>query len=255
MKRKKIIAFAVGAITAVSLILGGVIYSRLPHVREVKIKPGKMISKSMRAPFDLHNILTGRDHQVDFICFLGTIKDMKEYSVSWIDDNGERWDDYSESLLTVEIEKIYAGSDPTDSGEITILYPYSLSMTEDDSVSLKTGTTYVFTDCWVINDRYYEYGAVQHPSMIWKNDPMLKRADAITSAAWSMICPVEHGNVFVYHEYIAEDSSAYSKILPPGAVKTDLLTSPYALNGDYVAMKLEDFEEYYISLLDEAGSR
>ena len=210
---------------------------------------------NMRAPFYLQEILTGKNGKVNNCIFLGRIHTIKTYEVSWKDDNGEQWGPHIKSLLEVEIIKDYTGKVLPDKRIVLIAYPYAISSLEDNTVLLHEDRNYIFTNCWRIDNRYYEYAYENDPSGSWANDPFLQEADMISGASWCSIAPENEGKVFLYHGYYDGMPQAKDLLLPVEGLKCEMLTSEDALiSGDYVALALEDFEDCFEHLLYHVSS-
>ena len=131
---------------------------------------------------------------------------------------------------------------------IRVLYPYSLSDLYANSVSIKENSEYVFANCWVLDEKYTEYGKKHVTDDMSEPE---KHADVVIGSAWSSLFPMDDGKVMLYHGYFDHDEEAKERILPTHSIATDKLTSPDSLSsGDFIAMNWVDFEKAFFALFE-----
>ena len=217
------------------------------------ISDGMSSGIATRSIFDLRAIITGNgpnNYHFNTYVFSGTVIGLKEFSVSWTDDNGEEWGPFQRSVIEVAVNREYYGKSPVEGNVIKILYPYSLSSFLNDSVYIKENGEYVFTNCWVLDEVYTNYDVRYNPSAV--NADISSYADVIIGGAWNSLFPIKEDKVVLYHGYFEHDEGAKGRILPYDAVDAaDVLTSSYSLEtGDFIAMKMEDFEEAFLRLFE-----
>lgn len=206
----------------------------------------------LRSKFDLESILLGINedgYRFNTFIFSGTVIQAKEYQSAWIDDEGRTWGPFSRTILEVKLNKIYRGESPVTGDTIKILYPYALSLSSDDSVKIVENVEYVFVNCWVIDDTYYEYLSNYCKSAI--NDESINQADIIIGNAWNSVFPINEETVTVYHEYFDSESNNMSAISTIDSV-TPYQSVPYEAveSGDYIQLNMEDFEKLFLNLLE-----
>lgn len=264
MNKKTIISFSI--ITALFISISFFVWkaNRLPRIKEITKPEQKSISE-IRERFSLERILSGNSGSFNTCVFRGRISDLKEYSATWVDQNGDRWDDDRYSIVEVETEENY-GNQPLEK-TVRVLYLSSVTDITENSIVLKKGVSYFFINCWMLDDKYFSYCAEHDQYGTWKDDPSLKEADAILGAAWCSVIPIENDQVYMYHEYVASDEeigkalqnkhsekaltlkgsglvSNDVSIINPVLVRTDLLTDKNAfLSGDFAALNAGYFEE------------
>ena len=252
MKKKKQIIIAASLLTVFAVLLTVFFGIKSNHgIREIKIHPNAQIFSNFRTPFDLNAIITGHDGNVDTVVFRGIVKDLHEYSVTWEDDNGEENGGINESIIEVQIEEFYKGILDTNKPVIKILYPYSLSGIESNSVNICKDSEYIFVNCWIINEKYHDY-AMRVSGSVAK-DPLLAKTDCILGGAWCSLFPVDNDIVFCYNEYFSlQMQDEQFPLLEPDKCHTSFLTNDSALtSGDYIALKYSDFHQLFREVLSE----
>lgn len=250
-KRKKIIIIV---FCCLAIVLSFVLFrehSSNGKMVKTKNRNENIVIYSMREPFRLIDIITGKEGKVNNCILQGKIIDIETYEVSWIDNSGEKWGPDDVSIISVELSRDLLENKNCEKQTIKILYPFTLSNKEQDTVVLKKGQEYVFANCWYLDDAYFNYARELDPSCAWENDPSLKAGDAISGAAWCSVFPVEDGVVYLYHEYIDKTPDIAKKVLPADQLKTSLLTSENAFtSGDFIALSYSDFNNLIQALIN-----
>ncbi|MCL2018960.1 MAG: hypothetical protein FWG70_04295 [Oscillospiraceae bacterium] len=225
--------------------------------KEVPIKDATDVRtkvSSSRAFFDLRSLIKGENSGDGYIfntfVFSGTIINLKEFQISWTDDEGEEWGPFSRSIIEVRVDKEYNGKTPVEGDVIRVLYPFSLSWDFDNSVRIKENGKYVFANCWVLDETYSHYNEKYNPVAV--NDGSADYADVIMGSAWNSLLPIEDERVIFYHGYFEHDEEAKLKFLHHDSFKTDMLTSDSSLEtGDYTMMNIKDFENEFSKLFEK----
>jgi len=214
-------------------------------------------TQNLRTKFDLRAIIKGEgsdNYIFNTYVFSGKVIYLKEYSVSWTDENGEKWGPFPRAVMEVAVNREYFGKSPVEGNVIKILSTSSLSWVLNNSVQIKESGEYVFVNCWVLDEVYDNYDVIYNPAAV--NADLSSYADVIIGGAWNSMFPIKEDNVVLYHGYFEHDEEAKSKILPYDAINaTDILTNPHSLEtGDFVAMKMDDFEEAFLRLFENPDS-
>lgn len=223
--------------------------------------PVKMIPKvfpssspvfhAQRSVFDLSDILSGCNGQINTIVFVGIIKTIRTYDISWKNDLSEEEGPFEESLLTVEITRTYGTHLPKDK-TITILYPYPLATEEADAATLMEGQEYVFTNCWNIDEAYAAYCNKLDPSGSWGKDPMLSKADVVSGAVWCSIYPIENETVLIYRDYFADMPDVIAQAQPAREIQSTAMPRLSEAHKDaIIALRYDVFENAFIQLLEK----
>lgn len=207
-----------------------------------------------RTKFDAEKIMTGdsgstsEKYNFNTYVFKGKIVGMKEYDFSWIDEQNGNWGPFRRSVLEVEVTKEYGGKSPVEGKTIKVLYPHSLAVLERDSVSIDKDSEYVFTNCWVMDEKYYSYEKANYGR---KYCSVLKElnADVIMGGAWCSLFPVENNMIYAYHEFFDNYEGA-KDIIVNATAATSKLTNPDALaSGDYIALDGAKFDDMFIDFV------
>ena len=209
-----------------------------------------------RSPFDLRGVITGqsgqfRNHVFNTYSFKGTIISVKDYKISWIDNDGLTRGPDARGVIEVKLNKSYNGKSPVEGDIIRVYYPRSLSVSFHNYVNFIEGREYVFSGCWVIDDSFADYHSKYSQSLT--NNEIEKHADVYMLGAWVNLFPVENGKVMLYHGYFAHNDEIMKKYIHGlnSDYKTDMLTSPFMLEyGDFIAMEFDEFEEEYLKLFE-----
>ena len=257
-KRTKIMlsCFAVVAVIAAILIAGFANITVEKNDSGAKLtKVGffnrSIISGVTRAEFDLDSIIsgdTGDGYTMNTCAFRGTIQKIEEIDASWIDNNGENWGPYTNTIITVKPNEIYKGELPKNT--VKVLYSSTLNTT-DDSVKIKKGGEYVFLNCWIMDETYENYAKRNDPD-IYKHNLILNKADVIMGGVWNSLFPVENGKVFVYHEYFDKDENVKQKFLSADNESANKLISEDSItSGNYIILREDDFKTEIKKLLSE----
>ncbi len=251
---KKILLFCSVLILLFSSL--GVWYMTAPQKMLPKVSHfSNTVSHGQRTPFDLQNILTGHNGEINTIVLAGKIKRIHTYDVSWKNELSEEEGPFEESLLTVEITKVF-GNHQYKSGTINILYPYPLAIEEADAATLNEGQEYVFTNCWSIDDAYSAYCDKQDPAGNWEKDPMLSKADAVSGAVWCSIYPIENETVFIYRDYFADMPDVLAQAQPASEIKSRSMPNlSEAHNDTIIALQYDVFENAFIQLLERYNQK
>ena len=213
-----------------------------------------IISHGMRTEFDLKKILTGDNYTYNTYVFSGTVQDIKLYEVSWTDENGEEWGPFTRTILSVKINKEYTGSASSENGIVRVLTTEVLSAEREDTVKINIGDTYIFVNCWSLDDKYFGYISENDP-ISYKNDISLQQADVIMGGTWNSVFPVENNAVMVYHEYFENNTDVLQKKLSASSINSDkFVSSESILNDEYIVLNVADFEKSFSALLDDIGT-
>lgn len=213
-----------------------------------------IISHGMRTKFDLKKILTGDNYTYNTYVFSGTVQDIKLYEVSWTDEKGEEWGPFTRTILSVKIKKEYTGSATSENGIVRVLTTEVLSAEREDTVKINIGDTYVFVNCWSLDDKYFGYISENDP-ISYENDISLQQADVIMGGAWNSVFPVENNTVMVYHEYFENNTDVLQKKLSASSINSDkFVSSDSILNDEYIILNVTDFEKSFSALLDDIGT-
>ena len=203
-------------------------------------------SYETRGMFNLESVITG-DNKYNTIIVKGKIVDLEEYEISWTDENNETWGPFSRSIITVETDKIYHGNFKSKNKQIKILYPHSLSQVSDESVKIEKGKEYVFSNCWLLDEKYEEQNK---DAIFYGYDKSIVLADAIMGGAWNSMMPVEGNTVTLYHEYLNDATDIDKKIIPFKTENAVRLTNSEALkSGYFISVDIDDFENYLSGIL------
>lgn len=215
-----------------------------------------IVTSEKRAEFNLDKILsgdTGNGYTMNTCAFRGTVEKIEELDASWIDNNGENWGPYTNTIITIKPSEIYKGKFPEDT--IKVLYSDTLLDISDDSVKIKKGGEYVFINCWIMDETYENYAKRNDPD-IYKHNLILDKADVIMGGIWNSVFPVEDDKVIAYHEYFDKDENIRQKFLSKDVVSTNKLTSKESIqNGNYVILQETDFNTALAEMLNKADKK
>ena len=169
------------------------------------------------------------------LIFDGTVTDIKEYAVSGLNENGEKWGPSNRTIIEVTVNDVYYGE--TDKKTIKLFYNTSLSRHSKGSFTIETGREYVFMA------KELDDNAIQ-------NLDAAKYADlTITAGLRDGIMPVSDGIVSVYHEYFDDNEIAISKALTKDTV-IDKLTDDAKIPNWFMYLNKADFIELFTELLN-----
>ena len=202
------------------------------------------------APFDLRAIITGQDYRVkDFYfntcVFSGTIVSMKEYTRSWTDADGvpRGTGQFRNSIIEVEVSKVYHGVVAEKGDTVRMLYNMSVSEFILNSVRLKIGREYVFASCIVLDEKYTNYTEkYDRPNT---NDGSVEFADVLMGGVCRSVFPIVDENVFLNVGFLAHDEEARKKVFSPETIEEDIFTTERSVA---TAMRRDDFDEAFIRL-------
>lgn len=156
---------------------------------------------AMYKPFELDNVINETD-----LVFSGTVIDRKEYNIKWIDENGENWGPYRNSIIEVKVNDVYYGQ--TDKETIKIYYPESLTTLQSGAFLIKDDQEYIFR-ANAFDDDYYAKKA-NNPFDRFEQE---KYADIYITNSRDGIMPVINDVVSVYNGFFENDENAFSKAL------------------------------------------
>jgi hypothetical protein len=220
--------------------------------KEVPFPTHKIYTNVTMEPFDLRDTLTGYDRsygiQFNKFFFRGIVLSLKQYEVSWTDDNGQQQGPFELGIIEVKITQEYSGKSPVSGDTIKILYPYSFAEKLDTAPVLAEKGEYVFITT-VLDDVYNEYKQMISPN--WRGEGE-KYADVVSGAIQGLF-PVENGNIYVRSGYFEHDNEAMRKALSSDSVENSkLLDYQYLQQGSFVAFNLDDFNREFKKLIDNA---
>ena len=161
------------------------------------------VATSSKAPFRLGDIILGRSSlmgQYNNCLFRGVIEAIDRSDVSWKTKEGKQSGPYCRALLKVRVTQHYRGIPDLDS--VSVLYVYDLN--DDGPIAVRTGREYLFVDCRLTDEVYYEKAAAVLPDFVEK-DETLHRADMVAGPARYTFLPVEDGRCTVYEGYFSDD--------------------------------------------------
>ena len=213
----------------------------------------RQVSYSME-PFDLEEILLGYDkgmngeilYKLNTFIFKGTILNMKEYEVSWIDDEIGPIEPRNNAILEVKVNKEYYGKSPVKGDILKVGYPSSLADENFYSAKLVEKGEYIFIT-WILDDEYIKYAQEVSPSYKGENE---KYADVSLSGTYYRLFPVENGKVIMYGEYFAYNENVSKNTLPYDSANSKKLYGPELLKGGYfITLRIEDFENEFLKLI------
>lgn len=188
----------------------------------------------------------GEGFNFNTCAFRGIITDMKEYQVSWIDENGESWGPFSRSILEVEV----IGKSPTDKNTVRVLYSRSVSSLEKDSVAIEKGGECVFVNCWLIDEKYNNYNR-EHNEIQYKYDISSQYADVIMGGAWCSLFPVENDIVYAYHGYFDGNEEAMKIAAADAPAATKLTAADAVESGDFIALDNAKFDDMFSKIISD----
>lgn len=219
-------------------------------VKEVPIDGNSNIStESSRAPFDLNSILTGDNHKFNIFFFKGKVVDIKAYEVSWTDENNEVWGPFRRNIISVQLDEIYTGNVPVKNKIIRVLSTENLNRANSGSVKINIGEEYVFLNCWVLDDKYFEQ-ITRNSESNQIYDSSLMMSDVVVGGVWNSIFPVANDSVLIYNEYLSDITNITKNTLSSKNSEFDkFVTDKADFKNDYVIVTVSDFEKSIGSLL------
>lgn len=201
---------------------------------------GQYIGLSDIAEFDPQKIVTDTDY-----VFSGTVIDRHEYEVEWIDEDGELWGPFQKSVIEVKVNKEYFGTSPSGTNVLRIYYPYSLSMTFENSFLMQDDGEYVFITR-ALDEEFVQYRNTYSPHDRYRQE---NHADVYISDPCFDIMPIEDDAVIMYQDYFSWDSDisnlTYSDNLPE---TNKISSSASAEQGFYIAVDRENFDVVFPQL-------
>ena len=209
------------------------------------------------APFDVSWAVSGNG-QVNTATFTGTVERIRRYYVFTKDAQGGLTEPDEQTLLDVTVTGSW--SDRLAPGDrVTVWYPLALpaenAWTEDaPEWTFQKGKEYLFACCRVIGDEAYAaYKDSQVPGGLWRNAPLLDKADVELGALFYFAFPVENDAVFIYRGYFENDPDALAQALPPERIETDSFHLLQLQNRVVLAYDRAAFRSLFARLLKEYG--
>ena len=205
------------------------------------------VATSSLAPFNLYNIVFGKSTLMGFYTnciFRGVIEAIDRSSVSWTTDDGKQSGPYERALLTVRITRSHYNM--PDTASIRLLYVYDLADDADTPAAVRIGQEYLFVDCRLTDEDYYEKAAVVLPDFV-ENDETLHMADAVAGPAKYTFMPIKDSTCTVYKEYFSEEQLKM-KEKPPEFPDHEPIPGT-----DYVTVKTDDMVDYLLKLTGLQG--
>lgn len=201
---------------------------------EVPIVEGQYVGSGSISEFDPQKIVTDADY-----VFSGTVMDRHEYEVEWTDENGEPWGPFRKSVIEVKVDKEYFGTSPSESDVVKIYYPYSLSMTFENSFLIQDDGKYVFITR-ALDEKFVQFRNANSPHDRFEQE---NHADVYISDPCFDIMPIEGDTTIMYHDYFSWDTDTANQIYSDNLPETDKISSSaLAEQGFYIAMDTEDFD-------------
>lgn len=197
---------------------------------EVEISDSVRKTSITYEPFDLEKIKGETD-----LVFRGTVTDRKEYSVEWLDENGEKWGPYPSSVIEVKIDEIYSGE--YDKNTIKVYYPLSFSQLLTSSFLIKDDTSYIFI-ANSFDEDWFELKA-NNPYDRFEQE---KYADVYITNSRDAIMPITDGIVSVYDEYVADNAEAVSKAIAREEIE------------DKIPEEIKDSKRFYFYSIEDIKS-
>ena len=243
-KRIAVILVVVSVIMAVGCVGSIALFSRdtsgYAAWTKVPITDGQYVGLSDIVDFDPQKIITDADY-----VFSGTIINRSEYKIKWQDEKKEQWGPFRKSILEVRVNKEYFGESPTENDVIKIYYPYSLSMTLEDSFLLKDDGEYVFIT-QALDEEFVEYRNTNSPEDKFGQE---RFADVYISDPCFHVMPIENDHVIMYRDYFSWDAKAVKQINSGDLSATDKIPSAeLAEEGLYISMDAENFDTAFPQL-------
>ena len=185
-----------------------------------EVEPSKLtkqVSETYK-PFELENVINETD-----LVFKGTVIGSNEYDVQWIDENGENWGPYRNSIIEVEVNDVYYGQ--TDKDKIKIYYPKSISTLYTGAFLIRDGQEYIFI-ANVFDEDFYAKKA-NNPDDRFEQD---KYSDVYITNSRDAVMPVINGTVSVFNGYFSNDEAALAKAISKEEVINDIPTEANKAN-------------------------
>lgn len=223
-------------------------------LREISVAESynKMVF-SEREKFDLNSILTGDNSKYNIFFFKGKVVDIKSYEVSWTDENNEVWGPFLRNIISVQLEDVYTDSVLTGKKTIRVLTTEPLNFVNDKSVEIKIGESFVFLNCWALDDKYFNQVSQQSQSgKIY--DTSLQMADVIIGRRWNSIFPIVNDSVLIYNEYFSNVTDiSKNALLSTNSNFDEFINSKSDFIEDYIVVNMSDFEKSIDNLIKTAN--
>ena len=185
-----------------------------------EVEPSKLtkqVSETYK-PFELENVINETD-----LVFKGTVIGSNEYDVQWIDENGENWGPYRNSIIEVEVNDVYYGQ--TDKDKIKIYYPKSISTLYTGAFLIRDGQEYIFI-ANVFDEDFYAKKA-NNPDDRFEQD---KYSDVYITNSRDAVMPVINDTVSVFNGYFNNNEDALPKAIAKEEVINDIPTEANKAN-------------------------
>ena len=225
-RKKRLLKRLIALATAGVLLCAVGIWYVLPGVAVPQLgSPRTGNTQGMLVPFELSWAIS-RNGQVRTATFTGTVDRIRPYLVFPKGADGTLTGPYEQTLIDVTVTG--SCTDRFAPGDtVTVWYPLALpgkdGWTEDaPEWVFQKEKEYLFACCMVIGDESY---AAYKDSLItgglWRNAPLMERADVELGALFYFAFPVENDTVFIYRGYFENDPNALAQALPPEQIETD----------------------------------
>lgn len=256
LRRKKRLlktAIAVSLVCALLCTVG--ISRRLPGFAIPKLLSRSHGSvQALLRPFDVAWAISGNG-QVHTATFTGTVTRIRRYDVFMKNADGRLEEPDEQTLLDVAVTESWSDRfAPGDS--VTVWYPLALpgegGWTEDaPDWGFREGNEYLFACCRVIGDEAYAaYQDSQVPGGLWRNAPLMDRADVELGALFYFAFPVEDDTVYIYRGYFENDPAALAQAIPP----EQAVTAASSIRRAVLAYDRAAFHRLFTELLDAFGA-
>ena len=225
-RKRRLLKAAISLSLAVVLLCAAGVFRWLPGFAVPKLIPaGSGSAHALLRPFDVSWAVSGNG-QVHTATFTGTVTRIRRYVVFMKDADGRLDEPDEQTLIDVTVtgscSDLYAPGD-----RVTVWYPMALPKEDEawledapDWVFQKDGE-YLFACCRVIGDEAYAaYKDSQIPDGLWRNAPLMNKADVEMGALFYFGFPVENDTVFIYRGYFENDPAALALALPPEVIET-----------------------------------
>lgn len=183
----------------------------------------------LRAPFDLHNALTGNGGQYHPTAFMGTVTNVEPLDVSWVNERGETVGPFKRTMITVSVSRDYNSNLPESKIKALLFFPLA------ENSAIRTNGDYVFLNGWLLDETYFEnaekIGTETAESA--EEDISLRQADVILGGEWNSVFEVSGDYAAIYYEYLSEIEHAFHRV------------------GERILVPTTQFSELYETILNQ----
>ena len=259
VRRKKRLLMAAVALSLACVLLcaTGILYTRPGFAVPQLGSPHTGNAQGMLVPFDVSWAVSGNG-KVNTATFTGTVRRIRRYYVFTKGADGRLREPDEQTLIDVTVTGSCADRFvPGDT--VTVWYPLALpgkdGWTEDSPEWIfEEGGEYLFACCMVIGDESYAaYKDSIIPGGLWRNAPLLDKADVELGALFYFAFPVENDTVFIYSGYFENDPDALAQAIPPEQIETDSFHPLSLQNRVVLAYDRATFTRLFADLLAEYG--